>query len=127
MYQLQGVPDRRRRYFTLDVLNNTIPSLVAAGTPKEQIAKIVGCKVSTLVVTCSKYRISLDQRRIRAVLDMPRQLDVPLNLLLSEKCRDGLVKKAGTLRLNVAQLTALLLEQIVNDGLIDAVLDLDGD
>lgn len=125
--EVQGVRvvnHRQPRLFTDQVLA-TIPLWVEAGETPETIAARIGCTVGSLRTMCSIHKISLS----RGVPKMPITNDsdavIRMEVAVSARCYHALRIYGRPTRHAPDELAVLLLEQITNDGLINAVLDTD--
>ena len=105
----------RRTILTPQVLAG-IPTLIAQGLRKADIAKRLGCKESTLQVRCSNAGISL-----RGWKRMELRVGNPITL--SHEALAGLRARAASIGCSETQLASDLLEVIARDNLYDAVLD----
>lgn len=85
--------------------------LIGQGLSDLEIANRMGCTVGTLRVKCSQLKISL--RR-------------PAKVVLPQAILDQLTQRATMMGISASALAADLLEEIVRDGLYEAVLDRDG-
>jgi hypothetical protein len=100
---------------------DTIPKLVETGMSAVQIAQSLGVTPSTLMVQCSKRRISL--RRGGPLLKRrPLHLG-PVPLPLQDSTMSDLRMFARKRGIDEAKLAARLLEIIVSENLYAAVLD----
>ena len=118
---------KRRVVFSDDILDK-IPLWILDGWSHAQICKVVGCTENSLVVTCSKHRISLDRQAVLTRKLMPDRTHhkLPLSRVRLETL-DALNKRADRIGIELSALITLMLERIVEDGLLDAVLDIDED
>ena len=99
-----------RAKFTPKVLA-LIPQWVGNGLTKSEIAERIGTTVGSLSVVCSRYGISL--RRRGFIIQLPAEIHAQLSM------------KARDLKMSPEHLGALLLKDVVNDNLFNAVLDLE--
>jgi hypothetical protein len=102
----------RKQILTKEVLA-AVPGLVASGMNKRDIAALYGCTPQTLQVQCSRNRISL----------RPTGSKRPLRIDVSAKVVALFNASAEAKGTTSHQIVKRLLEVIVADGLIDAVLD----
>jgi hypothetical protein len=105
-----------------DEMYDRIPQWVEEGMKVVEIAKMIGVRPTTLQVQCSRRGISL-RKGGRA---FPRtQFVMPVQPLpLNEAAVELLRKEARRLGKEPVELVTALLEKIVFDDLIDAVLDI---
>ena len=100
-----------------------IPALLSEGMTKNEIAAMFGVTPGTLVVRCSKRRISL-----RGGGSLTNRTNLPertnLTLPLSDDVLKSLREAARSMgKDSTARLVSDLLEKIASDGLYKAVLD----
>ena len=96
----------------------TIPELVASGLSRNEIAERLGCKLSTLKVRCSQERIRLPRR--------PRGRKLPAKTKRIAISTDAVAQfdfTADVYGMTANAFVSRLLELIVTDNLIDAILD----
>ena len=108
-----------RRTIT-DEMYASIPTLLADGYDRKQIAEMFGTKWQTLQVMCCKRNISL-RHRDRPKLQKLALPPEPINL--SPPRRRVLHDRARALGMDEATLAAQLLNLIIRDDLFVAVLD----
>jgi hypothetical protein len=109
---------RGRKAITKEMLAS-IPALLAEGLTKDQIAERFGVKRASLIVICSRNRVSL---RRHPRMPSLRLTDAPLAL-----CdRRALHDKAQKLGIADISLVTRLLNAIIRDDLFVAVLDTKG-
>jgi len=119
------------RIFTPENLAR-IPEMVEQGMSRQEIAAALGCKLNSLITTCSINRISLRRwPRPRAepckvknkrVSALPVEA-APLPLRLSMDTVRALQLEAYRKGVSTATLASTLLDTIAKDGLCNAVLD----
>jgi hypothetical protein len=102
--------------FTQEVLDS-IPVMVEQGLNRDEIAARIGTTTASLQVRCSQRKISLRKSGPRP----PKRVEMPLTL--SNRTVTILQKRAKARGCSEAKLAIDLLEMIVNDDLLDAVLD----
>jgi len=149
---LVDVPMRRRSKFTPELVLN-IRRWVDQGLSDIDIARTIGCTVGTLKVRCSQFGISLRRNngaakhhkaRTRRGRARPREKHVPaaangtphdraaaattgtferIFVALPSTTFDQLMARAQSKRITGETLAATLLERIVADDLVEAVLD----
>lgn len=100
-----------------------IPLWIEEGLFLEDIAELIGTTPASLYVTCSRRNVSLEGAYRRE----PRRRLKPLQLRLPQRMVTILDGKAEEFAMSTEHLVAILIEQIVNDNLYDAVLDFDLD
>jgi hypothetical protein len=105
----------RTRIFTQDALDS-IQTFVAQGENSRQIAERIGCTQKSLIVTCSKHKISL-RRTPRGPCAKPQ-----IRLALKPQVLEAFENHAPGKSLNLVE---RLLTVIARDDLIKAVLDED--
>lgn len=122
-----GVSKQRKTLFTDDVLDR-IPVWVLDKKTREWIALEIGCTVKTLVVTCSKHRISLDRRGVLARQLLPDNANhkLPLSRVRLTTLQ-ALQTRADDMGIELCEYVTILLERIAADGLFKAILDSDED
>jgi len=109
----------RRRILTKAVLA-TIPEMVEQrGMRAHDIAKTLGCKISTLKVRCSQARISLRPPGSRGGRPSSDERTIRLNRTVLALLQN---RAAATGKTETA-LARELIEVIARDNLYDAVLD----
>jgi hypothetical protein len=119
------------RIFTPENLAR-IPKMVEQGMSRQEIAAALGCKLNSLITTCSINRISLRRwprqraepckvknKRVSAL----RVEAAPLPLRLSMDTVRALQLEAYRKGVSTATLASTLLDTIAKDGLCNAVLD----
>ena len=100
-----------------------ITTLMAEGKTKHEIAAMYGVKLSTLVVLCSRRRISLRKggpQPKRTNLTLPDEPPLALSDGVLKSLREA-TRAMG--KDSTARLVSELLEKIASDGLYKAVLD----
>ena len=122
---------RRNKIFTPEVLE-TIPKMVARGLRSPQIAVIVGCKLESLKVICSRHKISLGPRG-RPYRASPRSTSRAIPQVVAQLAAIKINVEANTLTLiamraekentTVDQIAAKILKIVAHDNLYDAVID----
>ena len=118
---VNGVVKMRRIILTKAVLA-TIPEMVEQrGMKTQEIAEVLGCKVSTLKVRCSQARISLRQAGSRHGRPDSGERAIKLNRAALALLQDRAAASGKT----EAALARELIETIARDNLYDAVLDID--
>lgn len=106
---------RSPRVFTARVLAS-IPGMVTAGLSPAEIATEIGTTTQSLYQTCSRYKISLDPEAYSRGW-APR-------LLLRAGVRKKIETRAKYLNVTPTRLIEMLLNQVAEDDLFTAVLDL---
>jgi len=109
-----------KKIFTPEVLSS-IPGMVKQNMKPGEIAEKIGCKAASLKVTCSNYGISLRRPGVMKGVAKRRRESRPL--ILSKSAVVALHLQAEIRRVDVNALARNLLETIVRDKLINAVLD----
>lgn len=112
-------PGGRPRLIFTDQVLAQIPVWIAQGDTLDKIASRIGTTIGSLYVTCSRMGVSL------------RGANRPANKRTTEEIRIKVSKQVVTVleehgkmfSMTREQLVAVLLEQIVNDDLFQAVLD----
>lgn len=104
----------KARIFTPDVLSS-IQKSVELGEGSQQIAERIGCTQNSLIVTCSRHRISL-RRKPRG----PRKGPQARRILLEPQVLDAFECHAPGKTIDLVE---RLLTVIARDDLIKAVLD----
>jgi hypothetical protein len=105
----------RKRKFTPQVVEE-IRSEAAQGKSPEEIAMRIGCTGGTLKVRCSEFGISLRRKKVAS---KQLELSIPLSPMVVEELRSC----AQARKLAVRDLASTLLERIVVEDLVAAVLD----
>lgn len=122
----EAFPMRPRRKKFTPVVIDEIPQLVDEGKSPEEIARRIGCTVSTLRVRCSQFKISLRRARKNRT-QKPRAAKVTprshLVVRISRHAIEALRVQATSEGMSDSQLATALLEAIARDGLYKAVLD----
>src|SRR6185503_11891598 len=96
----------------------TIPELVASGLSRTEIAERLGCKLSTLKVRCSQERIRLPRRpRVRKLPAKTKRIAISTDAVAQFD------STADAYGMTANAFVSRLLELIVRDNLIDAILD----
>jgi len=116
----QAEVERRRmakgkHVLTRDVMESVVPTLIREGHDKVAISQKLGCTISTLQVQCSNYGISLRNGHM-----MKKEA---LRVSLSKNAMSILARRAALRQVSEAVLASRLLELVISDGMIDAVLD----
>ncbi len=100
---------------------NSIPELLAEGKTREQIAEHFGTTLNSLQAQCSERGISL--RSPDPEMNYHRY--PPLRVRLRTETRTALQERAAIIELTEDRLITKLLEAVVRDDLILAILDKD--
>jgi hypothetical protein len=112
----------RHRIFTDEVIR-AIPDWVAEGASNQEIAEAIGCRsVGSFKMTCSRFGISLDRRRLSSCGAAPH-LAMVLRRALSGEAWKALQAEARSRRTTPGELAVRLLECVAADGLFQAVAD----
>ena len=112
-------PDMTRKLILTKPVLASIPELVASGLSRNDIADRLGCKLSTLKVRCSQERIRLPQRPRG-----PRKLPAKTKrITISTDAVAQFDSAADAYGMTASAFVSQLLELIVRDNLIDAILD----
>jgi hypothetical protein len=109
----------RKMILTKAVLAS-IPELAASGLNRREIAEHLGCKLSTLKVRCCQERIPLPNDRRRGT--GPRSPKTK-RIKVSQDTVALFHAEAEAKGTTVTEIVARLLELIVKDKLINAILD----
>jgi hypothetical protein len=112
---------RKRSMFSTGTLSQ-IESLVAEGLSAKEIADRIGCKLGTLRVKCSQFRISLRRSVSTKTKDNCARR---LVITLAEETAFDLELHAAKKGMSRTNLAAALLEAIARDNLYNAVIDHD--
>jgi hypothetical protein len=108
-----------RKFILTKAVVASIPELVASGLSRDEIAERLGCKLSTLKVRCFQERIRLP-RRPRG----PRKLPAKTKRIKVSPDTVALFHSEAEAKGTTAtEIVARLLELIVKDNLVNAILD----
>lgn len=97
-----------------------VPALVEQGMSARQIAKLLGGTESSLRVKACQYNISLRRPRYSYTR---RKGSISRSVLVSVDTLTKLKPHADAIDVSDQELAGMLLDIIVRDGLVDAVLD----
>jgi hypothetical protein len=113
--------DMTRKLILTKPVLASIPELVASGLSRDEIAERLGCKLSTLNVRCCQERIRLPSSR----RGRPRKLPATKTkrITISTDALALFDSTADAKGMTANALVSRLLELIVRDNLINAILD----
>lgn len=103
--------------FTPEIIDQ-IPYWVQAGMNREQMASLVGVTVQVFSVCCSRLQISLKQARYPPG-------SAPTFMPIKPDTKNALIEAGARWHLRGDQLGAWLLDLIVRDNMINAIIDSD--
>jgi hypothetical protein len=115
-----GRSGRGKTVLTREVMESVVPALIKEGLSREEMAKRLGCAIGSLQVQCSNYGLSLPKKGHRGAGKTES-----VRVTISKKAFDVLMQRAWARTESEAELASKLLELVLVEDMINAVLDED--